>query len=71
MSGWIDAGVDSDRLVQGMLEHEVLLAPGLLFRAQRPPISLMRINQVGTQDVAFWTLFNRCRCALQEGSDRD
>jgi DNA-binding transcriptional MocR family regulator len=52
--GWIDTGVDTDALAQQMLDDGYLLAPGALFRAERKPSTLMRINFATTQDAAFW-----------------
>jgi DNA-binding transcriptional MocR family regulator len=52
--GWVDTGVDTDRLAQRMLDEGYLLAPGALFHAERKPSTLMRINFATTQDAAFW-----------------
>jgi len=52
--GWVDAGVDTERLAESMLEQGWLLAPGALFHATPRPSTLMRINFATTQDNAFW-----------------
>ncbi len=52
--GWIDTGVDTDRLALAMLDEGWLLAPGSLFHAVRQPSTLMRINFATTQDARFW-----------------
>lgn len=59
--GWVDAGVDTDRLAQRMLDEGYLLAPGSLFHAARQPTQLMRINFATTQSAGFWRDFERLR----------
>ncbi len=57
--GWVDTGMDTDRLAQRMLDLGYLLAPGGLFHAARQPSTLMRINFATTQDAQFWKVFAR------------
>ena len=52
--GWLDAGVDTERLAQPLLDVGWLTAPGALFSATRQPGSLMRINMATSLDPAFW-----------------
>lgn len=52
--GWLDVGVDTERLAQPLLDAGWLTAPGALFSATRQPGSLMRINMATSQDPAFW-----------------
>lgn len=52
--GWIDVGVDTDRLAEAMLDDGWLLAPGSLFHATPRPTTLMRINFASSQDARFW-----------------
>jgi DNA-binding transcriptional MocR family regulator len=52
--GWLDVGVDTERLAQPLLDAGWLTAPGNLFSATRRPGSLMRINMATSQDPAFW-----------------
>jgi DNA-binding transcriptional MocR family regulator len=59
--GWIDTGVDTERLAQAMLDDGWLLAPGALFHATPRPTSLMRINFASSQDPAFWKALNSVR----------
>jgi DNA-binding transcriptional MocR family regulator len=59
--GWIDVGVDTERLAQRLLDVGWLTAPGLLFSATRQPGSLMRINFATAQDAKFWALLQRLR----------
>ncbi|MCX7659142.1 MULTISPECIES: PLP-dependent aminotransferase family protein [Caldimonas] len=59
--GWVDTGVDTDRLAQRMLDEGYLLAPGSLFHAVRRPSTLMRINFATTQDAKVWEDFIRIR----------
>ncbi|MCE4554150.1 PLP-dependent aminotransferase family protein [Pelomonas cellulosilytica] len=58
--GWLDAGVDTERLAQPLLDAGWLTAPGALFSATRCPGSLMRINMATSQDPAFWRLLRAC-----------
>jgi DNA-binding transcriptional MocR family regulator len=62
--GWVDTGVDTDRLAQRMMDEGYLLAPGSLFHAVRRPSTLMRINFASTQDAAVWEEFTRARDSL-------
>jgi len=57
--GWVDTGVDTDKLAQRMLDHGYLLAPGALFHASRQPSTLMRINFASTQNAEFWRVFKK------------
>ncbi len=52
--GWLDVGVDTERLAQPLLDAGWLTAPGVLFSATRQPGSLMRINFATGQDASFW-----------------
>jgi DNA-binding transcriptional MocR family regulator len=59
--GWVDTGVDTERLATDMLDDGWLLAPGTVFHANRRPSTLMRINFATTQDVRFWRAFEKAR----------
>jgi DNA-binding transcriptional MocR family regulator len=61
--GWIDVGVDTERLAQAMLE-DWLIAPGALFHATHRPTTLMRINFATSQDLRFWRALQRARADL-------
>lgn len=52
--GWVDTGMDTERLTLPMLDAGWLIAPGALFHAQRRPSTLMRINFASSQDARFW-----------------
>jgi hypothetical protein len=52
--GWVDAGCDTERLAQAMLDQGWLIAPGALFHAAPRPTTLMRVNFATAQDAAFW-----------------
>jgi DNA-binding transcriptional MocR family regulator len=52
--GWLDTGVDTERLAQPLLDAGWLTAPGALFSATRRPGSLMRVNMATSLDPAFW-----------------
>ncbi len=62
--GWLDTGVDTERLARVMLEDGWLLAPGALFHAVHRPTTLMRVNFATTQDARFWRAFAAARAAL-------
>ena len=62
--GWVDTGVDTERLATDMLDDGWLLAPGSVFHVGRRPTTLMRINFATTQDARFWKAFERARDAL-------
>jgi DNA-binding transcriptional MocR family regulator len=62
--GWVDVGVDTERLARIMLDDGWLLAPGALFHAAHRPTSLMRINFATTQDAHFWRALADARAAL-------
>ena len=58
--GWVDVGVDTERLAQRMLD-EWFIAPGALFHATHRPTTLMRINFATSQDARFWRALDRAR----------
>jgi len=59
--GWVDTGMDTERLTLPMLDAGWLIAPGALFHAQRRPSTLMRINFASSQDAAFWKTLQALR----------
>jgi DNA-binding transcriptional MocR family regulator len=61
--GWVDVGVDTERLAQAMLD-EWLIAPGALFHATHRPSTLMRVNFATSQDARFWRALERARAEL-------
>jgi DNA-binding transcriptional MocR family regulator len=62
--GWVDTGVDTERLSNVLLDQGWLLAPGSLFHATARPTTLMRINFATTQDPRFWGALERGRDSL-------
>ena len=58
--GWLDVGVDTERLAQSMIDNW-LLAPGALFHASHRPTTLMRVNFATSQDARFWAQLARVR----------
>ena len=62
--GWVDVGVDTDRLAQRLLDEGCLIAPGSLFHARPRPTTLMRVNFAAGQDPRFW---RRLRAAASVG----
>lgn len=63
--GWVDVGVDTERLSHAMVDQGWLLAPGTLFHATPRPTTLMRINFATTQDARFWQALERTRDAIR------
>ncbi len=62
--GWVDVGVDTERLSHAMVDQGWLLAPGTLFHATPRPTTLMRINFATTQDARFWQALERTRDSI-------
>jgi DNA-binding transcriptional MocR family regulator len=62
--GWVDVGVDTERLAQAMLA-EWLIAPGALFHSTHRTTTLMRVNFATSQDQRFWRALDRTRAGLQ------
>ena len=61
--GWVDTGVDTERLARALLD-DWLIAPGTLFHAQPRPTTLMRINFATSQDPRFWKALVAARARL-------
>ena len=59
--GWVDTGVDTERLATDLLDDGWLLAPGTVFHPGRRPSTLMRINFATTQDPRFWRAYEKAR----------
>ncbi|HEY9066256.1 MAG TPA: PLP-dependent aminotransferase family protein [Burkholderiaceae bacterium] len=59
--GWVDVGVDTERLAQVLLDDDWLIAPGALFHATHRPSTLMRVNFATSQDARFWRALARAR----------
>ncbi|MBL0087094.1 MAG: PLP-dependent aminotransferase family protein [Ideonella sp.] len=62
--GWIETGVNTDRLASHLAEQGWLLAPGSLFHASPRASTLMRVNFASSQDPRFWQQFGAARKAL-------
>jgi DNA-binding transcriptional MocR family regulator len=52
--GWVDAGCDTERLAEALLDQGWLIAPGALFHARPRATTLMRVNFATAQAPAFW-----------------
>ena len=61
--GWVDTGVDTERLAEVLLD-DWLIAPGTLFHAEPRPTTLMRINFATAQDARFWKALAEARGRL-------
>jgi DNA-binding transcriptional MocR family regulator len=71
--GWVDTGVDTERLAHRLAAEGWLVAPGRLFLAAPRASTLMRVNFASAQDGRFWQAFVSARHALGSrpaGSDR-
>ncbi|NUZ04178.1 PLP-dependent aminotransferase family protein [Piscinibacter koreensis] len=64
--GWVDAGCDTERLAEALLDRW-LVAPGALFHADHRPTTLMRVNFATSQDAAFWRALVEAREQLATG----
>ena len=62
--GWVDVGIDTERLAQVMLD-DWLLAPGALFHATHRPTTLMCLNFATSQDLRFRRALDRARNELR------
>jgi DNA-binding transcriptional MocR family regulator len=62
--GWVDTGVDTERLSQRLLDEDWLTAPGRLFHVSGKPSTLMRLNFAASQDAKFWKAFVKARQSL-------
>ena len=62
--GWVDTGVDTERLAVPLAAAGWLVAPGHLFQATPRASSLMRVNFASAQDARFWQAFATARDAL-------
>jgi DNA-binding transcriptional MocR family regulator len=63
--GWVDTGIDTERLARVMLDDGWLLAPGTLFHASPRATTLMRINFATSQQERFWSELVRVRRSLR------
>ncbi|WP_395700592.1 PLP-dependent aminotransferase family protein [Aquabacterium sp.] len=63
--GWVDTGVDTDRLATRLAAEGWLTAPGSLFHAAPRPSSLMRINFASSLELRFWQAFAQARRGLK------
>ncbi|MCV2353203.1 PLP-dependent aminotransferase family protein [Paucibacter sp. B2R-40] len=61
--GWVDVGMDTEKLAQIMMDEGWLTAPGMLFSASRQSSTLMRINFATAQDAQFWRRLQTLRSA--------
>ncbi len=55
--GWVDTGVDTERLSQLLLDDGYLIAAGALFDPELAPSTHMRINFASTQTPEFWRAY--------------
>jgi DNA-binding transcriptional MocR family regulator len=62
--GWVDTGVDTERLAALLHGQGWLLAPGSLFHATPRRSTLMRINFAAAQDAKVWRTLARSRDGL-------
>ena len=67
--GWVDTGVDVDRLSTLLHGQGWLLAPGSLFHATPRPSTLMRINFATAQEARLWRALREARDLLRSTAD--
>ncbi len=65
--GWVDTGVDTEKLAAAMAAQGWLLAPGRLFHAGPASAHFMRINFAAAQDARFWRAFVQARRGMAGG----
>jgi DNA-binding transcriptional MocR family regulator len=63
--GWVETGVDTDRLATLMHADGWLLAPGSLFHVAPRPSTLLRINFAAAQDPRPWRALREARERLR------
>ena len=51
---WVDCGMDSELLARYAAEHELLLAPGVLFSPRQAPSTLLRISVAMAEQPTAW-----------------
>ena len=68
--GWIDTGVDIDRLAAQLHAQGWLLAPGSLFHAVPRPSTLMRINFATSQEARLWRALREACESLRHTVDQ-
>ena len=68
--GWVETGVDVDRLTTQLHGQGWLLAPGSLFHAIPRPSSLMRINFATAQEARLWRALREACELLRTTTDR-
>jgi DNA-binding transcriptional MocR family regulator len=68
--GWIDTGVDVDRLASRLHAQGWLLAPGSLFHPLPRPSTLMRINFATSQEARVWRALREARDELRDTAPR-
>jgi DNA-binding transcriptional MocR family regulator len=62
--GWVDTGVDTEKLAHHLAADGWLVAPGHLFQATPKASSLMRVNFASAQDAHFWKAFVSARQSM-------
>jgi DNA-binding transcriptional MocR family regulator len=66
--GWVECGVDTDRLATLLHEQGWLLAPGSLFHATPRPSTRMRVNFAATQEARLWRALRQAREQLLQST---
>jgi DNA-binding transcriptional MocR family regulator len=64
--GWIDAGVDTDRLAAELHRQGWLLTPGSLFHVTPRPTTLLRVNFAVAQEARLWRVLREGCARLQK-----
>jgi DNA-binding transcriptional MocR family regulator len=69
--GWVDAGVDTERLAADLHADGWLLAPGSLFHVTPRRSTLMRVNFAVAQDARLWRVLREARDQVARSLLRD
>ena len=64
--GWVDTGVDTDRLAAHLHGAGWLLTPGSLFHVTPRRSTLMRVNFAVAQDARLWRVLREARAQIAE-----
>jgi DNA-binding transcriptional MocR family regulator len=69
--GWVNTGVDSELLAQGLAPEGYRIAPERLFSPTRRSGPHMRVNFAASADPRFWRLISQLRSTLIKSGPTD
>ncbi|MEG0448204.1 MAG: PLP-dependent aminotransferase family protein, partial [Comamonas sp.] len=56
---WVDCGMDTEVLARHAAEHDLLLAPGVLFSPRQAPSRMLRVPVSMADQASSWTLLEQ------------